>query len=196
MILEGLCTTISPHGVVNIAPMGPVVDEQQTTFLFRPFQTSTTFANLKETGCGVFHVTDDVELIARAVIGELHQLPDLQPAVAVRGNVLANACRWYEFEVVAIDETHERTEIQTRIVHVGRIRDFWGFNRAKHAVLETAILASRLHLLSPEEVERQLLHLAVIVRKTAGRHEQTAFELLQDYIQDADRFPEDEPTSA
>jgi len=196
MILEGLCTTINLHGAVNIAPMGPVVDEQQTTFRFRPFQTSTTFANLKATGCGVFHVTDNVELIARAVIGELHQLPELQPAAVVQGSVLANACRWYEFEVIAIDESQERTEIQTRIVHVGRIRDFWGFNRAKHAVLETAILASRLHLLSPEDVERQLLHLAVIVRKTAGQQEQTAFELLQDYIQNDDSFPDDEPTSA
>src|SRR6478752_2855462 len=61
MIIEGFLTTISADGTVNIAPMGPIVDEDWRRLLFRPFQSSQTFANLRRTGRGVFHVTDDVE---------------------------------------------------------------------------------------------------------------------------------------
>jgi len=37
----------------------------------RPFQTSTTFHNLKRQRAGVFHVVDDVLLLARAAIGPI-----------------------------------------------------------------------------------------------------------------------------
>ncbi len=70
MILEGVVTTRDPHGRLNVAPMGPIVDAEMRELRLRPFQTSTTFRNLKTTGCGVFHVTDDVLLIARAAVGK------------------------------------------------------------------------------------------------------------------------------
>ncbi|WP_437228212.1 DUF447 domain-containing protein [Planctomicrobium sp. SH661] len=189
MILEGLCTTRNPDGTINIAPMGPVVNEELTSFRFRPFQTSTTFGNLKRTGCGVFHVVDDVRLIARAAVGALTDLPALIPAARVSGSVIADACRWYEFEVTAIDDSRPRSEIETRVVHVGLNREFWGFNRAKHAVLETAILATRLHLVPREEINRQLEQFAVIVDKTAGEQEQTAFAFLEQWINNHSPLP-------
>jgi len=64
-ILEGIVTTYNENGTVNISPMGPIVDEPITKFVFRPYRTSTTYQNLKRTGKGVFHVTDDVELFAQ-----------------------------------------------------------------------------------------------------------------------------------
>lgn len=182
MILEGLCTTININGSVNIAPMGPIVDFELTTFLFRPFQSSTTFQNLKRTRCGVFHVTDDAGMIARAAIGMLHEPPEFKPAVVIDGQILSKACRWYEFEVLSIDDAEQRTEIRTELRHTGRIRDFWGFNRARHAILEAAILATRLHLLSVEEIEQQMRHLEIIVQKTASQADTASFELLQNYI--------------
>ena len=38
-------------------------------FVLRPFRTSTTYTNLKARGEGVFHVTDDVLLLAQTAIG-------------------------------------------------------------------------------------------------------------------------------
>ena len=70
MILEGVVTTLSGTGELNIAPMGPVVDPAQTEFLLRPFHTSQTYRNLKENPCGVLHVTDDVLLLARHFLAE------------------------------------------------------------------------------------------------------------------------------
>jgi len=181
MIIEGLCTTVDSAGVLNVAPMGPVVDEQLASFLFRPFKTSTTFANLKSQGCGVFHVTDDVELIARAALSSIHDV-DTAPAEVVQGCVLRNCCRWYEFEITSIDESSDRTEMTTRVVHQGRQRDFFGFNRAKHAVLELTILATRLHLLPKEKILEEADRLRVAVEKTAGESEFRAFEFVENYI--------------
>lgn len=182
MIIEGLCTTVDSLGDVNLAPMGPIVDEQLTSFLFRPFSTSTTFANLKSEACGVFHVTDDVELIARAALGSVRDV-DTLPAEVVQGRVLRDCCRWYEFEVTSIDESSDRTEMTTRIVHQGRCRDFFGFNRAKHAVLELTILATRLHMVPKEEILKEADRLRVAVEKTAGESEFRAFQFVENYIQ-------------
>ena len=182
MILEGLVTSVSRSGELNIAPMGPIVDESMSWLHLRPFQTSQTYRNLAEHPQGVFHVIDDVLLLAKAAIGRLDETPETFPAQTVSGRVLSSACRWYEFEVESIDATHDRTDIRAKVVSVGRLRDVFGFNRAKHAVLEAAILATRLHVLPREEIERQLAALRSPVEKTAGPNELAAFQLLCDYV--------------
>src|ERR1019366_5494283 len=143
MILEGIVTTIAPTGEVNIAPMGPRVDAKMTRFLLRPFNTSQTYRNLRTHGEGVLHVTDDVLLLARAAVGQLIALPPLMPAHAIRGWVLRDACRAYEFRVLNIDDRAERISIEVETVYHGTSREFFGFNRATHAVVEAAILATR-----------------------------------------------------
>lgn len=182
MILEGLITTINEDGNVNISPMGPIVDEEMKELVLRPYQTSTTYRNLKRTGQGVLHVTDDVELLARTAVGKLIPLPKLLPARRVQGQILADACRWYEFQVRSIDDRHERTTIIAEVVETGRIRDFFGFNRAKHAVLEAAILATRIKFLPATEILAEFERLAVPVEKTAGPQERRAFEFLAEYV--------------
>ena len=182
MILEGIVTTRNPDDTTNVAPMGPIVDAEMTRLMLRPFQTSTTYANLKRTGVGVLHVTDDVLLLTRAAIGRLEVVPKLVPARAIDGDVLAEACRWYEFKVKLLDDSTERTRIEAEVVHVGRLRDFFGFNRAKHAVLEAAILATRLHLLPLDDVRRQMDALRSPVEKTAGPQEREAFVLIEQHI--------------
>src|SRR5205085_2204233 len=88
LIAEGIVTTVNPDGSANISPMGPRVNRDFTRLVLRPFQTSTTYQNLKRTGEGVFHITDDVLLIAKAAIGQLTPEPALQPAPHVRGFLL------------------------------------------------------------------------------------------------------------
>lgn len=182
MILEGIVTTTNEDGSTNVAPMGPIVDESMQRLHLRPFQTSRTFANLKRDRVGVFHVVDDVLLLARAAISQLETVPPTFPAESINGRVLEDACRWYEFEIVEIDDSEMRTNMFAKVTHVGRIRDFFGFNRAKHAVLEAAILATRLHLISPGEVAVEMSKLAVAVEKTAGPREAEAFALVRDYV--------------
>jgi hypothetical protein len=185
VILEGLLTTINADGSVNISPMGPLVDEGLRQFVLRPFRTSRTYANLQRTAAGVFHVTDDVELLAHAAVGMVSPPPELLPCPCLDGQIIAGACRWYALRVVAIDGADERTRIQTELVGQGRLRDFFGFNRAKHAVVEAAILATRVHLLPPQEILPELQRLAVPVQKTGGPNEQAAYDFLCQYVQQA-----------
>ncbi|MEX0818486.1 MAG: DUF447 domain-containing protein [Pirellulaceae bacterium] len=185
MILEGIVTTLNEDGSPNISPMGPEVDVPLTRFVLKPYQTSRTYQNLKRVGEGVLHVTDDVELIARAAINQFDEPPATFPATAVRGVVLADACRWYAFRVANLDDRDERTRIECNVIDEGRIRDFFGFNRAKHAVLEAAILATRTKFLPRSEVSEALARLRVAVDKTAGEVERQAFELLVRHIDSA-----------
>jgi len=185
MILEGIVTTINADGGVNVSPMGPIVDAGMQRLVLRPFQTATTFANLKRTGEGVLHVTDDVELLARAAVGRLDPLPRMIPATAVAGWVLADACRWYAFRVTALDDREPRARIEADVVDRGTLREFFGFNRAKHAVVEAAILATRTGLLPAEEIKAQFARLAVLVDKTGGEQERRAFGFLKAHIEEA-----------
>jgi hypothetical protein len=182
MILEGIVTSLSANDELNVAPMGPIVDETFATLVLRPFRTSQTYQNLNVRPYGVFHVVDDVLLLARAAIGDLPETPATFSAERIAGRVLSAACRWYEFEIAECDESHERTQMRARVVHGGRLRDFFGFNRAKHAVLEGAILATRLHLISPAELRGEFERLRIIVEKTAGPQEREAFALLERHI--------------
>jgi hypothetical protein len=182
LILEGIVTTLNADGTLNVAPMGPIVDPSLRTLHLRPFTTSHTYANLERTRCGVFHVVDDVLLLARAAIDRWELPPETLPAERVAGRVLSAACRWYEFEIEQLLTTGSRADLTAKVVHSGRLRDFFGFNRAKHAVLEAAILATRVHILAPGDLRRQMTELRVQVDKTAGTQEREAFELLSRYI--------------
>ena len=182
MILEGIVTTVSATGEVNIAPMGPRVDAAMDRLLLRPYPSSQTYRNLRAHPEGVLHVTDDVLLLARAALGPVEPPPALRPAEKVRGFVLGDACRFYEFRVRALDTLEERVRIEADVVHYGRLRDFFGFNRAKHAVVEAAILATRTAFLPIEEIEADYRKLAVIVQKTGGDQEKEAFEFLRAYV--------------
>jgi hypothetical protein len=183
-ILEGVVTTLDLGGGVHVAPMGPIVDDRLERLWLRPFRTSATFQNMRRSGVGVFHVTDDVDLVARAAIGRLEPMPRVYPSTAVAGAILADACRWYAFEVESLDESAERASLVARIVDRGAQREFFGFNRAKHAVVEAAILATRVHLLDAEQLLAEFERLALPVTKTGAAAEAHAFALLRDYVQE------------
>lgn len=182
MILEGIVTTLAPDGAVNVAPMGPRVDASIRQLVLRPFRTSRTFANLQAHGEGVFHVTDDVLLLAHAALGDPQPPPPMKAATSVRGFMLSDACRYYEFRVRSIDDREERTHIEADVVGSGRLRDFFGFNRAKHAVIEAAILATRTDFLPLADILAEYRKLAVIVDKTGGDQEREAFGFLNRHL--------------
>jgi hypothetical protein len=188
MILEGIVTTLSRDGVLNIAPMGPEIDPGlgMARFVLRPFNTSTTYRNLAARGEGVFHITDDVLLLAQTAIGaDPLPPPETRPATVVAGRILTDACRYHEFRVVELDDRAERTRIVVETVEQGRLRDFLGFNRAKHAVLEAAILATRTAWLPLDEMLVEFRKLAVLVDKTGGPRERAAFTVLHRHLREA-----------
>lgn len=181
MIIETIVTTIAEDGRINCAPMG--VEWGDEAIILKPFLETATYRNVTATRTAVVNLTDDVRVFAQAAISN-PSYPTVA-ATAVRGVVLAECCSWRELEVRSIDSTPPRSRIETTVVHRGFNREFIGFNRARHAVLEAAIYATRLHLLEPGFVRSELARLQVIVDKTAGEREREAMALLTAHIQDA-----------
>jgi hypothetical protein len=192
MIVESIVTSVAPDGTVNVAPMGVEWgdDNGDDTIVLKPFLETATYRNVSASRVAVVNLVDDVRVFARAAISN-----PVYPTVAadvVQGVVLADCCSWREVEVRTIDSTPPRSRIQTAVVHRGTRREFIGFNRARHAVLETAIYATRLHLLPRTFILEELARLQVIVDKTAGPAEFEAMALLADHIRAA---PEPEARS-
>jgi uncharacterized protein len=189
VIIETIVTTTSGSGEVNVAPMGvewdPSIDD--ATIVLKPFLETATYRNVTATGVAVVNLVDDVRVFARAAIS--NPAYTTVPAAAVAGVVLADCCSWREVTVMNVDSTPPRSRIVTSVVHRGTNRDFIGFNRARHAVLEAAIYATRVHLLPRDFLEREMERLQVIVDKTAGPHEFAAMALLRDYIRSAPVAP-------
>jgi uncharacterized protein len=178
VIIESIVTTVDASGSINFAPMG--VEWGDETIVLKPFLETTTFRNLSATKVAVVNITDDVMLFAEGAISS-PQFPS-SPAAVVKGAVLEAACSWRELRVGTIDATPPRSRIEARVVHRGTRREFIGFNRARHAVLEAAILATRTHLLPPEQIQEEYSRLQVLVDKTAGPRERQAMDLLTQYV--------------
>ena len=194
MILEGVVTTCDAGGRVNVAPMGPQVgpdgmDGEKLTL--RPWSGSTTYANLQATGGGVFHTTDDVLLIARSAISQVDDVP-LSPVEGCPAPRLVDCCRWRAFRIGQVDWS-DRALIETETVAEGRVRDFLGLNRAKFAVLEATIEATRLHLTGTAPVLETIDRLRPLIEKTAGPDEIRAYRLIEDFVRSASPQPDETP---
>jgi hypothetical protein len=181
-IIEGLITTWNPDGTTNIAPQGPVVLVPGEKLLLRPWQGSRTYENLWRDRCGVFHLTDDVLLLAETAIGEPRRAPALVSATTIDGMSLADSLETWELVIDEAVEQGPRSELTARIVNRVVRRTSCGWNRAQFAVIETAILATRLHLIAAPIVRADLERWRTVVEKTGGEREMAAFELLAEYI--------------
>jgi hypothetical protein len=177
-IVETVTTTINTDGSVNCGAMG--VEWGDEIIVIKPYRSTRTLRNLRATGAAVVNLTDDILLFAQAALG--NPQPPTQPATAIRGAVLADACSWREVSVEAIDASGPRARVTTRVVGRGVGREFLGFNRARHAVLEASIVASRARRLPAAEIRAELERLQVLVDKTAGPREREAMELVRRHV--------------
>ncbi len=184
LVLEAIITTELSDGAMHVAPMGPVVDESLQEWVLKPFQTSTTFQNMRRTNRCVVHVVDDAMLIANAVLGRANHYAASR--IGDHGYVLSAACHWYALEVIDWNADQSRAIARCRVIETGVLKPFFGWNRAKHAVVEMAILASRVNILDRATLNAEVERCRVLVEKTAGRHESQAFQLLEEFIQQAE----------
>ncbi|TWU37046.1 DUF447 domain-containing protein [Novipirellula artificiosorum] len=193
MILESIVTTADQDNQVNLAPMGidvsdalAIQDPIGQTMVLRPFRTSKTFSNLCHQRRAVVHVSDDVDLFARGAIHQERDQTTLQSLVHPVGDglwALHDCHRWFAVEITSSNTLSTRASFECRVLQSEVIRPFFGFNRAKHATIEAAILATRIQLLPREEIECHMQRLKPLIEKTAGEHERNAFSRLADYIE-------------
>jgi uncharacterized protein len=188
MIIEGVITTENADGSMHVAPIGPHVDPELTQWELKPFQTSTTFANLRFHQRGVFHVTDDALMMAAAVLGlGLSDDPEIAATFQASyrpesGWILSRGCRSFALRVESWDVSLPRANAVCRLVSQNELRSFWGWNRAAHSILELSILASRRHMIETSLIQAEVARHQTIIDKTAGPREFVAWELLKQQL--------------
>lgn len=179
MIREVIVTTVSPTGQVHVAPFG-LIAAAQDEWVIAPFHPSTTFANLSAVPQLVANYTDDVRIFAGCLTGR-RDWPCV-PATQVKPPRLADALAHAEMAVVSVESDPQRPRFRCRVLHQENHAPFEGMNRAKAAVLEGAILVSRLGMLPREKVQRELAYLDTAINKTAGVPELEAWGWLMDAV--------------
>jgi hypothetical protein len=178
MIFETIITTQAGDGRTHIAPMG--IREDNGLIVLAPFRPSTTLDNVFENGYAVVNYCDDVRIFAGCLTGrrDWPTVPaDKVPCVRLK-SVLAHC----ELKLDRIEEDELRPRLLCQAVHRVSHSPFCGFNRAQAAVLEAAILVSRLHMLPWEKIDAEVKYLAIAIDKTAGPRELEAWGWLLEKI--------------
>ena len=179
VIFETVVTTVAADGTPHVAPMGVRYRADQVVLM--PFKPSTTHDNIIATGVAVLNILTDSRVFAGCVTGRRHW-PTL-PAEKIAGVRLACALRHVELRLAQRDDDAQRPVLHMARVHAATHAEFNGFNRAQAAVIEGAVLVSRLHMLAPQKVDAEMAYLQIAIDKTASANEHEAWGWLTDAVQ-------------
>lgn len=177
-IRESIITTVDKAGQVHIAPIGIIARDDG--WIIAPFRPSATLDNLSQVPFAVANYIDDARIFAGCLTGRKDW-----PTVALDGFAvprLEAALAHSVLEVVSIEDDDLRPRHFCRVVAEATHAPFTGLNRAKSAVLELAILVSRLGMLPREKIEAEIAYLTIAIDKTAGPHEQEAWGWLMERV--------------
>ena len=178
MINETIITTLNEDGSIHMAPMG--VRHEDDFYVIAPFKPSTTLKNLQRSGQAVINMTDDVRIFAGCLTGH-YDWPTIDVS-AINGKRLAAALSHIEIEVAHQEGDGLRPVFYCSEKHQETHAPFMGLNRAKAAVLEAAVLVSRLHMLPDEKIDNEIEYLQIAIDKTASAHELEAWGWLMNRI--------------
>ena len=177
-IVETIVTTTDPAGMPHIAPLGLIEDGEG--WIIAPFKPSRTLDNLTANPFAVATHTGDVRVFAGCVTGRRDWAT--VPADVVSGVRLKDAVSHWELAVERITDDAQRPRFHCKVVHTASHAVWSGYNRAEAAVLELAVLSTRLAMLSPEKIDAELEYLKIAVSKTAGPRELEAWGWLMDRV--------------
>jgi hypothetical protein len=185
MIRESIVITADREGRPHIAPIGLIA--QEDGWVIAPFRPSATLDNLQAVPFATASHTDDVRVFAGCLTGrrDWPLLPSEQVPVPRLAGALAHA----ELAVTELRDDPQRPRFLCRVVRIAMHTAFPGFNRAKAAVIEAAILVSRLQMLPRERIERELNYLQSAVEKTGGPEEIEAWSWLMEKVRAHDCGP-------
>jgi hypothetical protein len=185
-IFEAVITTLDAEGRAHVAPFGVRYRERQV--LLKPFRPSATLDHIRARGHAVLNLTTDSRVFASAVcarwLGGKPLADDALELVATRyvpGLRLAgaHALAHSELRLVHDDDDAERPTLSLDRVHDATHAPFRGFNRAQAAVLEAAVLVSRLQMLTPAKIDAEMAYLQIAIEKTASDAEHEAWGWLR-----------------
>jgi uncharacterized protein len=177
-IFETVVTTQSAGGQLHVAPMGVRYQGEQVVLM--PFKPSTTLANILATRHAVLNLLTDSRVFAGCVTGR-REWPTL-PAERIGGVRLACALAHVELRLAELQDDAQRPVLRMARVHEATHAPFAGLNRAQAAVVEGAVLVSRLHMLGAEKIDSEMAYLQIAIDKTAGPGEHEAWGWLREAV--------------
>lgn len=180
-IHEVIVTTLAENGKPHSAPMG--ISEVNGHFHIKPFKPSSTYDNLMRHGQCSINFVDDVRIFAGALTGRRDWPTSL--CQQIEGEYISDALSHIELEVVRLDDTDPRACFYAAVICDVNHKPFRGFNRAQNAVIEAAILVSRLDMLSEQKIRDEIAYLTIAIDKTAGERELEAWSWLMERVEQA-----------
>jgi len=178
-IYETVVTTVAADDRAHVAPMG--VRYREGHVVLMPFRPSVTLDNILASGHAVRNLVTDARVFAGCVTGR-RDWPTL-PAERIAGQRLACALSHVELRLAELQDAPQRPVLTMARVHEAQHAPFIGLNRAQAAVVEGAVLVSRLHLLAPEKIEAEMTYLQIAIDRTAGAAELEAWSWLRNAVQ-------------
>lgn len=174
MIFETIITTLDDKGNIHTTPFG--IRKEDGYVIISPYKPSTTLQNILATQHAVLNLTDDVRVFAGALTGR--QPWNLIATKDIKGFRLENCLAHQELKLVKVEDDDVRPKLYLEVIHEEQHQPFAGFNRAQAAVIELAVLVSRLTRLPMEKITQDIEYLRIAVDKTAGPREYEAWEWL------------------
>jgi hypothetical protein len=178
MIYETIVSSIDAEGNAHVTPFG--VRLQQGLVVISPFKPSRTLDNILATKHAVLNMTDDVRNFAGALTGR--EVGALVPTEKIAGFRLSDVLVHKELKLVNVQDDAVRPQLFLEVVHEAQHQSFQGFNRAQAAVIELAVLVSRLKRLPMEKINQEITYLNIAIEKTAGPREQEAWGWLMEAV--------------
>jgi hypothetical protein len=180
-IHEVIVTTLDAAGTPHSAPMG--ISEVNGYFQIKPFKPSSTYDNLQRHPQCTINFVDDVRVFAGALTGH-RDWPTL-PCSRIKGVYLEQALAHMELEITRVDDDDPRACFYGELREEKNHAPFRGFNRGQSAVIEAAILVSRLGMLSEQKIRDEIAYLQIGMDKTAGEREWEAWGWLMAKVEQA-----------
>lgn len=178
MILETIVSTINAQGEPHVTPFG--IRMQDGLVVISPYKPSTTLQNILETGHAVLNLSDDVRVFAGALTGR--HAWNLSVTDTIQGFRLADTLVHKELKLLSVEDDIVRPQLFLEVIHEVQHAPFQGFNRAQAAVLELAVLVSRLKRLPMEKIQQEMHYLQIAIDKTAGERELEAWGWLVEAV--------------
>jgi hypothetical protein len=173
-ITEAIVTTVSKSGVPNAAPMGIV--RRGSRYFIRMYTDTVTFRNCVDTGYLVANFTADARIY---VISAFRDLPPefFQFEEGMVPPRLKEAAGWAYFKCQANDVV----SLEPVNVKVARCSQPV-FNRAFAAVVEAAIVGTRLRFYKGDEGIKKIHEYEAVVKKCGSPTDIEAMKILKETL--------------
>lgn len=178
MIYETIISTIDTLGNAHVTPFG--ISMHDDLVVISPYKPSTTLDNILATEHAVMNLTDDVRVFAGVLTKR--QAWTLLPSSKVTGFRLADTLAHKELKLVKVIDDALRPQLFMEVLHAEQHQAFNGFNRAQAAVIELAVLVSRLTRLPMEQIKQDITYHTIAIEKTAGARELEAWGWLMEAV--------------